>query len=172
MEAPGRNRNWVWVFVVLALLGAAAIGINWAYNARQQLTMDQVAAAQQRWEQHGPRDYDLEIAKEVQAAGQRGEPDRDRITVQVRNGKAVGGTINGRPLDPWLPPQYDMPGWLGFVEEFVDRDTRPGAPRTFRAAEFDPATGALQRFRRYVRTTRERQEVVIALTPANPAAGP
>jgi hypothetical protein len=164
-----RNRKWVWFFVTLVALAAVAAGVNWTYNARQQLTTDRLTAAQELWDRAGPRDYDLVIEKAINSAASGGESVRDRITVEVRGGKVRAGTINDQPLEPRLLGEYDMAGWLGFVEEFLRRDTRAGAPRTFRVADFDPQTGALRRFVRRVSGTLERQEVQIRLT--TPAGG-
>jgi hypothetical protein len=157
------NRNWVWFFLSLVVLGAAAVAINWAYNARQQLTKDQVLAAEDRWDKHGPADYDLVIEKTFQSSA-ADAPSTDRIEVRVRGKKVVAATLDGRPLDRRLWDQYDMPGWFDFVERFVEIDTAAGTPRTFRSAVFDPDTGALERFRRSVSGTHERQELVLKLT--------
>ncbi len=163
-----KNRNWIWFFVTLVLLGAAAVGINWAYNARQQLTMAQLTAAEDLWDKSGPADYDLIVDKTIQSAA--GDPIRDRIEVKVRKKEVVEALLNGQPIprrprdDLWA--QYDMDGWFGFVERFLQMDTARGAPRTFRAAEFDPRTGQLLHFTRSVSATRERQELTLRLTPA------
>jgi hypothetical protein len=160
------NRNWIWFYASVLVLGAAAVAINWAYNARQQLTREQLAAAQDRWDKHGPADYDLVIEKTFQS-GASDAPATDRIEVRVRNKKVVDAKLDGRPLERRLWDQYDMPGWFDFVERFLEIDSTPGAPRTFRSAVFDPDTGALERFRRSVSGTHERQELVLKLTPVS-----
>ena len=160
-----RNRGWVWFFVALAVLTAAAVAINWSYNARQQLTPQQLQAAEDLWAKNGPADYDLVVEKAFSSAASDGAEERDRIEVSVRNRKVVAGSLNGGPLERRHWDESDVPGWFGFVEEFLKNDTQPGAPRTFRAAEFDPDTGQLLRFRRRVSGTRERQEIVLRLTP-------
>ena len=162
-----RNRGWIWFFVVLGLLATAAVTINVLYSARQRLTMDQLRAAEDLWDRAGPKDYDLVIDKTIGTGTGDGQKDRDRITVAVRGGKGRTGTINGQPLDERLLSQYDMAGWLSFVEEFVRQSEMPDAPRTFLSADFDPQTGGLRRFRRSVRTTREWVDVVFQLTPVN-----
>jgi hypothetical protein len=167
-----RNRGWIWFFVVLGILAAAAVTINMLYSARQRLTMDQLRSAQERWDRTGPRDYDLVIDKTIGSATPGGDKTRDRITVEVRGGKGRAGKINGQPLDERLLSEYDMAGWLSFVEEFVRQSEKPDAPRTFLSADFEPKTGALLRFRRSVRTTREWVEVVFQLTTVNPPAAP
>src|SRR4051794_28293168 len=116
-----RNRGWIWFFVVLTILAAAAITINLFYRAAQRLTMDQLRAAQDLWDRAGPKDYDLVIDKTIGAATAGGDKTRDRITVEVRNGKALSGTINGQPLPDRLLSEYEMAGWLSFVEAFVSQ---------------------------------------------------
>src|SRR5207247_2222991 len=133
----------------VAVLGAAAAAIPWAYNARQQLTMEQLTAAEDRWDKNGPADYDLVIEKTIRSATAE-DNIKDRIEVRVRSKKVVEAAMNGRPLERRLWDEYDVPGWFGFVERFLQIDTAPGAPRTFRAAVFDPVTGQLQHFRRHV----------------------
>jgi hypothetical protein len=166
VAAPTRNRRWVWFFAALAVLSVAAAAINWTYNARQQLTPEQLAAMMKLWDQAGPADYDLIVEKTVSSAAADVPELRDRIEVQVRGKKVVAGTINGMPLEKRLLAEYDVPGWFGFVEDFLRIDTAPGARRTFRVAEFDAHTGQLLRFRRRVSGSRERQETVLRLTPA------
>ena len=108
------------------------------------------------------------IHNAISSAASDGSEIRDRIEVKVRDKKVVAATLNGAPLERRLWDEYDMPGWLGFVEEFLRLDTKPDAPRTFRVAVFDPQTGALRRFARRVSGTRERQEIRFLLTP-NPS---
>lgn len=163
-SAP-RNRNWIWFFAAVIVLAIAAVAINWAYNARQQLTNEQLAASEERWNKNGPADYDLAISKTIRSANSD-EDIRDQIEVQVRKGQVVSAKMNGIPLPRRLWPEYDVSGWFGFVERFMQIDTAPGAPRTFRSADFDPKTGQLLRFRRHVSGTHERQEILLRLTLA------
>lgn len=162
---PSRSRNWLWFFLILLALAVAAMGINWWYNLRQQLTMDQLAAATQRWKERGPADYDITVEKTISSAASTGEPEVETIMARVRKGTVLDATLDGRPMERRLWPEYDMPAWFGYVEEFLQRDLAPGAPRTFRTAVFDPATGAMQHFRRRVSGTRERQELKIRVAP-------
>jgi hypothetical protein len=159
-----QNRNWIWFFVALVILGAAAVSINWAYNSRKQLTMEQLTAAEDKWDTVGPADYDLVVDKTIQSANSA-DPIHDRIEVKVRKKKVVEATMNGRPLEHRLWDDYDVPGWFGFVERFLQIDTAAGAPRTYRTAEFAETTGQLLHFTRSVSMTRERQELMLTLTP-------
>jgi hypothetical protein len=160
------NRNWVWFFVALVVLGLAAISINWAYNSRQQLTMARLIQAEDLWDKASPADYDLEIDKNLQSAG--GDHIRERIDVRVRNRTVVSATLNGQPLPRRLWSENDVFGWFGFVEGFLKRAKEPNAPRAFCTAEFDPQTGQLLHFTRSVSSTRERQELTLKLTPVKP----
>ena len=159
-----KNHNWIWFFAALVVLGLAAVAINWAYNARRQLTMEQLIAAEDLWDKHGPTDYDLVVEKTIQSAS-ASEPMRDRIEVKVRKRNVVDATINGGPIPHRVWNENDLPAWFGFVERFMQIDSAPGAPRTFHAAEFDPKTGQLLQFIRSVSLTRERQELILRLTP-------
>lgn len=160
-----RNRGWIWFFVVLGVLATAAVAINWMYNSRQQLTPEKLKAAMDLWAKNGPADYDLVLEKAISSAASDGTAIRDQIEVKVRDKKVVAAMLNGTPLERRLWDDYDMAGWLDFVERFLLIDTKTGAPRTFRVAVFDPETGALRRFTRRVSGTRERQEIRLLLTP-------
>jgi hypothetical protein len=159
-----KNHNWIWYFAALVVLGSMAVGINWAYNARRQLTLEQLTAAEDLWEKNGPIDYDLVVDKSFQS-GTGAEPDRDRFELKVRKKKVVSASRNGGPLDRRLWDKYDISGWFDDVERFLQMDKTPGAPRTFRAAEFDPRTGQLLHFTLSVSATRERQELTLGVTP-------
>jgi hypothetical protein len=159
-----RNHNWIWFFAALVVLGAAAISVNWTYNARRQLTMEELLRNEELWDKNGPPDYDLVIDKTYQStAGD--EPRTSRIEVQVRNKKVISVKDQNGELAPRLWHEYDMPHWFDFVERFLTIDTKPDVPRTFRIADFDAKTGQLLRFTRSVSTTHERQELIFRLTP-------
>src|SRR5881394_43039 len=117
--AESKHRSWIWFFVVLALLGIASIGINLAYNLRQQVTPEQVQAARQLWEQKGPRNYDLVYTKAGSVKGV--------FKVEVRNARvrkvmelAELGDANGRLLEERLYRYYGMSGLFDDLEGFLD----------------------------------------------------
>src|SRR5437879_3576951 len=158
-----RNKNWLWFFGVTIALGIAAMAINWIYNVRQQLTLEQLTAAEKLWSEKGPPDYDLTIDKQYSSAASSGEANHETIEVRVRQKQVVAAPLDGRPMEPRLLPDYDMPAWFDYVEVFMKRDTAPDAPPTFRTAIFDAQTGALLHYRRRVRGTYERQELTIRI---------
>jgi hypothetical protein len=168
MNETRPNRGWIWFFVVMIVLAVAAAAITWTANVRQQLTPEQLADAQKRWADKGPTDYDLWIEKRVSSANSDAEQPPEIIEAKIRRGKVLSATLDGRPMEPRLLRDYDMPAWFGFVDDFLRRDTAEGAPRTFRTAVFSPETGALLHFTRRVSGTRERQEITIRITPPLP----
>src|SRR5262245_32500287 len=104
-----KSRNWVWFFIALAVMGAAAIAVNWIYNYRQQLTREQLDAARRLWKEKRPADYDLEYSKHGSAAG--------TFRIRVRDGKVTSLTLdnrpvtrNDRPISPKDYADYDMSG--------------------------------------------------------------
>ncbi|MFO0929067.1 MAG: hypothetical protein U0736_18935 [Gemmataceae bacterium] len=92
MRSGGAGR-WVGFFVALAVLAAAAAVLPLLFNERQQLRRDQLAAARQRWTEHGRRDYDLSFSVQL---------DRDRVAgryvVLVRGGAVVVAFFEGEPI--------------------------------------------------------------------------
>src|SRR5205823_2556628 len=107
-------------------------------------------AAMKLWTEKGPTDYDLWIEKKISSAASDGEATPEIIEAKIRRGQVLAATLDSRPMEARLLPEYDMPAWFGYVEEFLRQDTALNAPRTFRTAFFDPQTGALLNFRRRV----------------------
>ena len=94
-----RGRGWIWFFVALACLVAVALGLQrWLY-AQQRLTPPQLTEARALWKAHRPTDYDLEYTKKGDATG--------TFLVQVRGGKVISATLDGRPLEPRLYASCD-----------------------------------------------------------------
>jgi hypothetical protein len=165
MNQPTTNRNWIWLFVVLAFLACAAIAINLTYNLQQQFRPADLQAARSLWEKHGPKNYDLTIRKEVGSE----KANRETLTAKIRNGVTVEVTLNDLPLpERRLWTEYDMPGVFDWIERFLEMDTKPGAPRSFCRARFDPANGHLVHYVRSVRGSGQRQEMTIELTKVSP----
>jgi len=165
MTEPRKSHAWVWFFAVLAVLAVGAVVGNWYYNLSQQLTPEQLQAAEDLWKKNGPRDYDLHIVREVSGANSSGEPAHEELLAKVRNGKVVMVTLNGRPLEPRLFPEYDVEAWFDFIERFLEIDHQPGAPRTFTRARFAPTDGHILEYVRRVSGTRERQSFRTEVLP-------
>ena len=148
----------MWFFGLLVILTIVAVSVQVSYNLGQQLTSQKLDEARKRWEKEGPRDYDMEYTiKKLD--------DSETYNVQVRQGKVVSVARNGLPEEARFYHYRDMPALFGFLEEFLNRDTRPTAPRTFATATFDPQDGHLIHYVRSVMSTRERQEINVQLQP-------
>src|SRR5215471_15167439 len=141
MSKP-RNRNWIWFFVVLTILGIASITISWVYNVKQQLTPEELARNRELWEKQRPRDYVFEYVKKLGDA-------EETYVVTVSGGKVQsvvmkpkGGTEEV-PLRADQYGSYDMAGQFDQIERFLELDREPGARRGFNRARFDPQDGHL-----------------------------
>src|SRR5437016_2377562 len=156
---PTKNRNWVWFFGTLVVLGLVGAAIPIWYNLHQQLTIEALESARDLWRKNGPQNYDLTIEKKFAAAASTGRPTTDTLTIQVRDGKVIWATINGQPLEGRLWREYDMEGWFDYVERFLQIDQKVDAPRTFAVGRFDPYTGALLKYTRRVTGTNEQQNL-------------
>jgi hypothetical protein len=161
-----RHRRWIWFFALLALLTVTAIVLEVGYNLWQQLRPGQLAAARQLWQEKGPRHYHLDYAI------RRPDEAEQRYTVTVREGKVESVVAsNGRPLQSGEYPFESMDAFFDRVEEHLQRDTEPGAPRVFATAAFDRSNGHILRYVRSVRNPRERMEILVRLRPAPPQPG-
>jgi hypothetical protein len=158
-----RWRTYVWYFLALAVLSAAAIIIPIIYNLNQQLTEEQVAEARTRWKQHGFASYDLDY-------GERNDSDDwDRYVAKVRGGEVVSLRVNDRlvALEGMTPQErrkYSVPGMFEQIEEQLNEE-KDGGRRNFATADFDPAAGYPRHYIRRVRGSRSRLEWMIRLTP-------
>jgi hypothetical protein len=160
--------RWIGFFVVLGLLTLVAILIQVWYNPTVPLTAELLAEAEAKWKERGPRDYDMDYTiKKLEST--------ERFQVRVRNGQAVSVIMNDHDaLEPRLYPYHTMSALFGFIEAFVEQDAQPGRPRTFTNVLFDPVDGHLIHYVRSVAVKRERQEIIVRLTPAptSATAGP
>lgn len=151
---PRKNRAWIGVFVVLALLGMAAVVSLVAYNFSQQLRPEQLATARALWKQKEPLNYEFRYTT-LRTGATRPE----HYYVRVRNRQVVHLTLDDRPLESRHFSQYSMSGLFGAIKQFLDMDSQPNKPRTFTRAEFDEETGALRRYVRRVMGSNERIEI-------------
>src|SRR5262249_19883259 len=158
-----RNRNWIWVFLAFALLGVAAIGINWIYNAGQPLNEAKLQAARELWRKNHPANYDLKIIRTMSytASDGRSGTTVDRMELQVRGDRVVSFLLNGREPEPLLDrdgkrlvdeerrqrESYDIDGWFDAMQQFMEVDQRQGN-RSFLRASFDKQDGHVTVFTR------------------------
>jgi hypothetical protein len=156
MPTGSGSRGWIWFFVILAVLAAAAVGIQIWYNAGQQLTSEKLEAAVAKWSEHGPRDYDIEYTVK--------KPDiTESYKVQVRANKVTSVTRNGEEVEERLYRYSSMPALLGFIDDFLKKDladAKKGKKRPFAVATFDPQDGHLEH---YIRSAGPSDRVEITV---------
>jgi hypothetical protein len=166
-----RNRRWLWVFVVLGVLGLLAMGINFAYNVGEPLTPEKLNAARALWEEKRPANYDLHImfSREYMSADNRRGTIVDQFDVQVRDGRVTGFLVNGKEPDPLLDEKgqrrlederlrresYDISGICDSIEDLMNKDRREQSPSLMRA-RFDRNDGHVSYFTRQIYKRREQ----------------
>lgn len=153
MTEPTPNRRWIWFFALVTLLALAGVTIPIVYNLRQQLTRAQLQDAMDRWDEKGPKSYNLRYVVK------KSNTEPEVFTSEVRAGKVIAAALNGRPLDEPQRRYRDMRHLFSDMQQFLNCDLEPGKPRPFATAHFDATTGHLLRYVRAVRGTRERVEI-------------
>ena len=163
--------RWLWYFIAMCVLVASGIAANVWFNLSQQLTLEQLEANRQLWNDKGPRDYRLKytIKEEVNPDPARMAP--QRYTVEVLDGRitAVFGPDN-KMLDPHdLEPgdfEFDsMDSLFAVIEKQLRIDADPARPRAFVKATFSARDGHIMHYVHSVMRTRKRLEVSVEMTP-------
>jgi hypothetical protein len=155
-----KSRGWIWFFVILGTLTAAAAAIEIWYNLRQQLTPERLAAARQLWREKGPARYQVEYLLK------REDGSEQRFRTRVEDGAVVSVTrSDDRPLQEGRYPFAGMDGLFDYMEKRLQTDSEAGGPWVFATAVFDRNDGHVLRYVRSVRSPRERLEVIVNLRP-------
>lgn len=145
-------------FALLTLLALTAIAVPIVYNLSLQLDADDVKAARQRWQEHGPSDYVLEYLVKRDR-----DPRGDEYWVKVRNGQVVSVFRNGEPLllenpvglflgfgSRTLPEgdysAYGVDGLLDEIERLVTEGIESEGKRNYATSTFDKVDGHPIRF--------------------------
>ena len=160
------KRRWIPFFLALIVLSLTAVITLIVYNLRQQLKLEQLVAARQLWADKGLPSYQL-----VYTLKKGTDPKAETYVVRVRSGQVVSVSLDGRPLAKRLLSHYGMEAMFDHIREFLDQDAKPGQPRTFARAIFDPANGALRWYVRRVMGGGQRLEITVdALLPLEDGA--
>ena len=146
VDAASRRpaRPWVWYFVVLTLLSIVAVSIQVWYARGRVLTLDKVLAAEKLWQANGPASYDLKYTTR-----KGNSTSTDEYQIQVRQGKVVLLTCNGKPVEERLYRYSTMPALFSFIEEFMRQDdeaAKEGKRRPYAFGDFNPEMGYIRRF--------------------------
>ena len=141
-------------------VGGVALEI-W-FNYQQQLTLEHIDLAWQRWKENGPRDYMLDYTVDERNGA------HDVYTISVRDGKAIAANRleEGRRVESDHYPYATMDTIFQQLTDWVRADQQPGTPRVFMTATFDRQDGHLFRVIRSVASTRQRTEITVKLRPA------
>ena len=153
--ARARPRTWVWFFVFLAAMGAAAVTLPIVYNLSLQLRPQDLAAAQARWKAAGLRNYDLQYQEKIT---QNGEQTEAEWAVKVRDGQVTAVTCDGQALPAAEYPNLTVDGQFAEIEKGLELDLAAGARKNYATAAFDLGDGHPTHYVRRVRGTGDRLE--------------
>jgi hypothetical protein len=158
----GRSSRWIWYFVALALvtlvlLGWLALFIQQRLQPTEQLHLEELVAARQRWTAKGPKNYQM-----LYAVTRGGGASADTFFVEVREGKVTKVVLNEREHLPKEQLGYHSMGALfNDIEIFLKRDAQPGAPGTLCRGYFHRDDGHLMLFVRRVIGGPESVEIEV-----------
>ena len=138
-----------------AALAAAAITLPLVYNLMIQLRPEELAAARQRWEANGPREYDLQFQEKITENGEQTESD---WSVKVRDGRPTAVSRDGQALPAAEYPNLTVEGQFAEIERGLQLDLAEGARRNYATAAFDLHDGHPVHYVRRVRGSGERLE--------------
>jgi hypothetical protein len=165
------NSNWVGFFLILAVLGAAAVFIPIFYNLALQLKPDVLEQAQARWRRFGPANYELDYQERhtlngvIDVTSYRVTVRNRRVTAVVCDGELtyLAGAGPALGLGPW---SYLLPGRSGARDvdemfEHIDAQLQQDllrSRRPYATADFDPKDGHPRRYVRRISGGSERLE--------------
>jgi hypothetical protein len=159
-EIKSRSRRWLWFFVAVGVASAAAVTwlalhIRSQVDPAKQLTLEQLRAARQLWEEKGPKDYQM-----LYKVRRGGDSQVDTYYVEVRGGQVVSVVYNStQHLEPSKYTYHSMSGLFNDIERFLKLDAQPNSPQTFRRGYFDSDDGHLLKFERQVIGGPERVQI-------------
>jgi hypothetical protein len=161
---PKKNHAWIYFFAFVFIASVGVMLFMIWFNLSIQLTPEQLEAARTLWKEKGPKSYDMVYTKRLNDDVKVGT---FQVKVRAREVKEV--LMNGKPLvkendedsDPRI--YHSMDRLFSDIERFMVLDKKPGAPKVYVTAIFDPDTGALRRYIRRVMGTTLRIEMHITL---------
>jgi hypothetical protein len=150
-----RSRAWVWFFVALGVMGAAAVTLPIVYNLSIQLRPEELTAARERWKENGRPDYDLQYQEKITEDKVQSE---SNWFVEVRDGKVTTATCDGRELSAADYPNLTVEGQFTVIENGLQLDLAEGLRRNYATAAFDLRDGHPTHYVRRVRGSGDRLE--------------
>ncbi len=158
-----QSRPWIWYFALLVVLSFTAVVIQVWYARGRLLTLDKLMAAQQKWREHGPPNYDLRYTYDKTGG-------KDEYHVEVRGGKVVSVTRNGQPVEERLYRYSTVPALFSFAEDYLrqdEEDVKLGKSRPYAFGDFHPELGYLRRFVHGGRAGDRVEIVIDKFTPVD-----
>jgi hypothetical protein len=157
-----RAQRLLFSAIAAALLALVVVvaALN-VYHEQHRLTRENLALAQKRWAAADLIDYDIQVTV---GGGTRGV-----YLVQIRGGRAVGGTMNGLPFDPpERARSWTMDELLNTIlERDLENDAKPDSPIVYTQVEFDSKDGHLIHYLR--NSVRQNVTLDVRLEPARQA---
>lgn len=147
----GAARSLLFAIVSVAVAAACVLLALEYFVAERlpELTTASLQAATERWAQHGPADYDMDIELRGARPGV--------VHVEVRKGAVTAQTRDGRIPGRWTWDTWSVPGMLDTLSQDLATAENPeqmaGAPAgsTWRLrCEFDPKYGVPIAYHRLV----------------------
>ena len=167
LARPTRSRGWIAFFAVLIVLAVTGVTLPIVYNLGQQLRVEELEAARERWQSSGPTDYDLTFSIRY---------DRDQLAerhiVLVRDGKAsfavcegeivhaapaLGALLGLSGVNAERQRPRDVPAIFRHIEDLL-KDQEESDGKNFLVVAFDPKDGHPRRIVRRVRKSSIREE--------------
>jgi len=172
-QAPPR-RHWQGFFLVLSILGVAALTIPVVYNLSLQLRPEPLAHARELWRRAAPVNYDL---KWLELLDHGAGEEKYEYTLEVRGGRPQLLSCNGELLyaEPGLavlagpgflalpqenPQRYGVEAMFDLMDGMLRQDASVGG-RNYCTAAFDPRDGHPLRLVHRVRGAGERLEWIV-----------
>lgn len=160
---PPRGKG-LWLALFLAVAGTAATLALLYRRPGEPLTEELLAAARARWQEHGPRAYDLEVSV---SGAQEGDH-----RIEVRAGRVTKMTTGGAPVREGAWEYWSVEGMFRFLQGELENRARAaevfGTTEVELRVEFDDAYGYPARFLRHVMGQRKSVEWnVRSFRPAN-----
>jgi len=138
-------------FGLVAVLGMLVVGSR---GQPPGLTPQSFQAAQQRWNERGPANYEMDIEQSLGING--------KIHVTVRAGQVTAMTINGSPAQQRLWDNWSVPGLFEIIGVDLSRNNDAAAQAqpavVFQQADFDPTDGIPRVYRRTDLSTNQTAE--------------
>jgi hypothetical protein len=123
----------------IGLVGGLAVLMATRGEQLPEVTYAVLDDAKMRWEENGPRSYDLEIEQSGVNPG--------KVQVEIRDGVVTQAFHNGRPLKRHSWDDWSVPGLFGIIRLDLDvcakeaKQNPGGRPSIFSRGRFDAKLG-------------------------------